>query len=231
LFAQDVKIDRARRTEGGRKPVEKNARNNRGHRDSSGARHRWRSDHRAEVDPQDHREDRRNSSGDRRSGLGQYGRPYFVPDGFLSTRQPSNRPTPTPAPTAINNSSISARCGLASSNKVFPSSSVDSKKRELIGNFKNAGAKWDRSPVLVNDHDFRSDASGVGISYGIYDPPHNRGACAPASPGVAPIGADRRQIPLAQTRGALAKRRFDISDGRSLGGRSLTTETSLWPFL
>ena len=57
----------------------------------------------------------------------------------------------------------------------LPLISVDSKKRELIGNFKNAGAKWDRSPVLVNDHDFRSDASGVGISYGIYDPPHNHG--------------------------------------------------------
>ena len=57
----------------------------------------------------------------------------------------------------------------------LPIISVDSKKRELIGNFKNAGANWDRSPVLVNDHDFRSDASGVGISYGIYDPPHNRG--------------------------------------------------------
>jgi hypothetical protein len=41
---------------------------------------------------------------------------------------------------------------------------VDSKKREMIGNLKNSGAKWDRSPVLVNDHDFRSDASGVGIS-------------------------------------------------------------------
>ena len=57
----------------------------------------------------------------------------------------------------------------------LPIISVDSKKREMIGNFKNAGAKWDRSPVLVNDHDFRSDASGVGISYGIYDPPNNRG--------------------------------------------------------
>jgi len=31
--------------------------------------------------------------------------------------------------------------------------SVNSKKRELIGNFKNAGAKWDRPPVLVNGHD------------------------------------------------------------------------------
>jgi hypothetical protein len=55
----------------------------------------------------------------------------------------------------------------------LPIVSVDSKKRERIGNF--AGAKGDRSPVLVNDHDFLSDASGVGISYGIYEPPHNRG--------------------------------------------------------
>ena len=57
----------------------------------------------------------------------------------------------------------------------LPVISVDSKKRELIGNFKNSGVKWDRSPVRVNDHDFRSDASGVGISYGIYDTPNNRG--------------------------------------------------------
>jgi len=58
----------------------------------------------------------------------------------------------------------------------LPIISVDSKKRELIGNFKNAGAKWDRSPVRVNDHDFPSQASGVGISYCIYDTPQNRGA-------------------------------------------------------
>jgi len=57
----------------------------------------------------------------------------------------------------------------------LPIISVDSKKRELIGNFKNTAPKWDRSPVPVNDHDFLSDASGVGISYGIYDPPNNRG--------------------------------------------------------
>jgi hypothetical protein len=58
----------------------------------------------------------------------------------------------------------------------LPIISVDSKKREMIGNFKNAGAKWDPSPVLVNDHDFLSDATGVGLSYGIYDPTRNRGA-------------------------------------------------------
>jgi hypothetical protein len=57
----------------------------------------------------------------------------------------------------------------------LPIISVDSKKREMIGNFKNSGVKWDRSPTRVNDHDFLTDASGVGISYGIYDTPNNRG--------------------------------------------------------
>jgi hypothetical protein len=57
----------------------------------------------------------------------------------------------------------------------LPIISVDSKKREMVGNFKQAGAKWDREPVLVNDHDFPSDAEGVGLPYGIYDPVLNRG--------------------------------------------------------
>jgi hypothetical protein len=57
----------------------------------------------------------------------------------------------------------------------WPIISVDTKKRVLVGNFKNAGVKWDRSPVLVNDHDFRSDSLGVAIPYGIYDVLANRG--------------------------------------------------------
>ena len=61
-------------------------------------------------------------------------------------------------------------------NQCLPIISVDTKKKEPIGNFKNAGAKWDRSPVLVNDHDFRSDSTGVAIPYGIYDLLANRGS-------------------------------------------------------
>lgn len=57
-----------------------------------------------------------------------------------------------------------------------PTISVDTKKKELIGNFKNAGAKWDREPVLVNDHDFRSDADALAVAYGVYDTQANRGA-------------------------------------------------------
>jgi hypothetical protein len=53
---------------------------------------------------------------------------------------------------------------------------VDTKKRELVGDFKNPGARWDLSPRWVNDHDFRSDSSGVAIPYGIYDLLANRGS-------------------------------------------------------
>jgi hypothetical protein len=56
--------------------------------------------------------------------------------------------------------------------------SVDTKKRELVGTFKNPGTRWDLTPRLVNDHDFRSDATGVAIPYGIYDLLANRGSVA-----------------------------------------------------
>ena len=57
-----------------------------------------------------------------------------------------------------------------------PIISVDAKKKELIGNFKNAGAKWDRDPLLVKDHDFRSEAKALATPYGIYDTQANRGS-------------------------------------------------------
>jgi len=57
-----------------------------------------------------------------------------------------------------------------------PIVSVDSKKKELIGQFKNPGATWTRQPILVNDHDFRSDAAGMAIPYGVYDVRDNSAA-------------------------------------------------------
>jgi hypothetical protein len=51
----------------------------------------------------------------------------------------------------------------------LPIISVDTKKRELIGNFKNPGTRWDQTPIEVNDHDFRTDSAGIAIPYGIYD--------------------------------------------------------------
>lgn len=54
--------------------------------------------------------------------------------------------------------------------------SVDAKKKELVGCFKNQGQAWSREPVLVNDHDFRSQAEGMATPYGVYDLQANRGA-------------------------------------------------------
>ena len=56
-----------------------------------------------------------------------------------------------------------------------PVISVDTKKKELVGAFRNPGAKWGRSPERVKDHDFRSEAEGLAIPYGIYDPRANAG--------------------------------------------------------
>jgi len=57
-----------------------------------------------------------------------------------------------------------------------PIISVDAKKRELVGNFKNAGRKWERVPTPVNDHDFRSLATGIALPFGVYDPQANCGS-------------------------------------------------------
>ena len=57
-----------------------------------------------------------------------------------------------------------------------PVVSVDTKKKELVGQFKNAGVAWSRSPLLVHDHDFRSMAVGLAIPYGLYDPTVNCGS-------------------------------------------------------
>ena len=59
--------------------------------------------------------------------------------------------------------------------RCLPVISVDTKKKELVGAFKNQGAKWDREPVLVNDHDFRSSADALAVPYGVYDLQANRG--------------------------------------------------------
>lgn len=58
----------------------------------------------------------------------------------------------------------------------LPVISIDAKKRELIGPFLNRGRTWGRDNRDVYDHDFPSDAEGVGIPHGIYDTLRNRGS-------------------------------------------------------
>jgi Rhodopirellula transposase DDE domain len=57
----------------------------------------------------------------------------------------------------------------------LPVLSVDTKKKELVGNFKNPGRCWRRHDRDVLDHDFPSWASGSGIPYGVYDVGRNAG--------------------------------------------------------
>lgn len=57
-----------------------------------------------------------------------------------------------------------------------PVVSVDTKKKELVGRFKNQGRSWSKTPVKVADHDFRSQAEGIAAPYGIYDVGANRGS-------------------------------------------------------
>ena len=57
----------------------------------------------------------------------------------------------------------------------YPVISVDAKKKELIGDFKNPGRVWCQQAQNVNVHDFRQDAIGRAVPYGIYDVRHNEG--------------------------------------------------------
>lgn len=58
-----------------------------------------------------------------------------------------------------------------------PVISVDTKKKELLGAFKNAGREWQPQgqPATALVHDFPQDAVGKAIPYGVYDMGRNEG--------------------------------------------------------
>jgi len=58
-----------------------------------------------------------------------------------------------------------------------PVISVDTKKKELAGEFKNAGREWrpKGQPAAVRTHDFPGDSAGTAIPYGVYDVTTNAG--------------------------------------------------------
>jgi hypothetical protein len=57
----------------------------------------------------------------------------------------------------------------------WPVISVDTKKSELIGNFKQPGKEWRQQRREVNMYDFLNLAQGKAIPYGLYDIGHNQG--------------------------------------------------------
>ncbi|MHA1675184.1 MAG: ISAzo13 family transposase, partial [Promethearchaeota archaeon] len=58
-----------------------------------------------------------------------------------------------------------------------PVISIDAKKKELIGNFKNRGQEWNpkNQPTQVNVYDFRPKGGIKAVPYGIYDIAQNSG--------------------------------------------------------
>ena len=58
-----------------------------------------------------------------------------------------------------------------------PVVSIDTKKKELVGEFKNAGREWTPAgqPVEVKVHDFPEKGVGKAIPYGVYDLASNEG--------------------------------------------------------
>jgi DDE family transposase len=58
-----------------------------------------------------------------------------------------------------------------------PVISVDTKKKELVGQFKNAGRQWRPAgePAATRTHDFPGDSAGKAVPYGVYDLTANAG--------------------------------------------------------
>ena len=58
-----------------------------------------------------------------------------------------------------------------------PVISVDTKKEELVGNFKNAGREWrsEGTPERVRVHDFLIPEKGKAVPYRVYDLTRNAG--------------------------------------------------------
>ena len=58
-----------------------------------------------------------------------------------------------------------------------PAISIDTKKKELVGEFANSGREWRAKgqPVKTLTHDFPSDAKGKAIPFGVYDIAANEG--------------------------------------------------------
>lgn len=109
-----------------------------------------------------------------------------------------------------------------------PSISVDTKKKELIGNFKNPGRSWGTSPARVNVHDFPSAAIGRAVPYGIYDLHHNRGTIYVGQSADTPTFAVDNLVRWCETE---LPGRFPLAQSLLIeadGGGSNSARSRLW---
>ena len=105
-----------------------------------------------------------------------------------------------------------------------PVISVDTKKKELVGNFKNNGREWNPKgvPEAVNVHDFIDPKLGRAVPYGVYDIGANKGWVSvgadhdTASFAVHAIG--RWWLSMGQSRYPKATRLLVTADGGGSNG-------------
>ncbi|HEY7932831.1 MAG TPA: ISAzo13 family transposase, partial [Solirubrobacteraceae bacterium] len=95
----------------------------------------------------------------------------FSMQGNRKTREGSDHPDRDAQFTYINETVAAA---LDAKQPVI---SADTKKKELVGEFKNGGREWapKGKPIEVNTHDFPSHALGKATPYGVYDVAANEG--------------------------------------------------------
>jgi hypothetical protein len=111
-----------------------------------------------------------------------------------------------------------------------PVISVDTKKKELIGGYKNAGSDYrpEGCPDAVNVHDFVDKTLGKAIPYGIYD--------IAANAGWVSVGIDRDTAEFAvnsidRWRGTMGRERYPASNRLMItadGGGSNGSRVRLW---
>ena len=109
-----------------------------------------------------------------------------------------------------------------------PVVSVDSKKKEMVGNFKNPGAVWAKEATAVNDHDFMRDATGIALPRGTYDTTANRGhVCVGISHDTPEFAVDA----LVQWWKDQGRRRYPRADQLLIladGGGSNASRSRVW---
>ena len=111
-----------------------------------------------------------------------------------------------------------------------PLISVDTKKKELIGNYKNGGRELAPTgrPILVNTHDFIDDKLGKAIPYGIYDVGRDEGWVSVG------ISADTAQFAVAAIKAwwsNLGRKRYPTAKTLTITadcGGSNSYRTRLW---
>ena len=115
-------------------------------------------------------------------------------------------------------------------NRDQPAISVDTKKKELIGDFKNSGREWRPrgEPEEVRVHDFLDKKLGKAIPYGVYDMVNNQGW---VSVGIDHDTAQFAVHSIRQWWKQMGRRRFPRASALLItadGGGSNSPRSRLW---